>query len=421
MLRRLIILLGFVALGAAFAQTTNIQLAEVITSPERTTFLKSLISDFEKQNPDIKVTVTSLPWGQSFEKFLTMVQSGQVPDVAEVPDKWVGLYGSLGKLVDLTPYLNGIDASKNFTDLTWTAAKSYKNTPYVVPYGFYIRALYYNKALFRQAGIDAPPATLNDFLNDSQKISQLPGKYGYCLRGSTGGFDSTFYFMSAFRGSDTWFEQGHSTFASADSTKGLEFLVNLYKSGYAPPDSVNWGYNQIVQGFYSGTCAMLDNDPDAMSALLDNLPDKSDLGVAPMPLGPHEKAFPKVGFAGWSMFTTSKNKDADWKLIQYLTSPEVSLKWDEFVGGIIPIYKGADQNDFYGQPIRSAWFKELNDSHYTLELSYPYYLPELGYFLDQLSVSTTQEALLGKTTADKVTQQWADYLDKAYAKWQQSQ
>ena len=53
-----------------------------------------------------------------------MVQSGQVPDVAEVPDKWVGLYGSLGKLVDLTPYLNQTDASKNYTDLTWTAAKA---------------------------------------------------------------------------------------------------------------------------------------------------------------------------------------------------------------------------------------------------------------------------------------------------------
>ena len=82
-----------------------------------------------------------------------MVQSGQVPDVAEVPDKWVGLYGSLNKLVDLTPYLNQTDASKNYTDLTWTAAKSYKGTPYVIPYGFYIRALYYNKALFKQAGI----------------------------------------------------------------------------------------------------------------------------------------------------------------------------------------------------------------------------------------------------------------------------
>ena len=119
---------------------------------------------------------------------------------------------------------------------------------------------------------------------------------------------------------------------------------------------------------------------------------RSDLGVAPMPLGPHENGFPKVGFAGWGMFTASKHKEADWKLIKFLTSPEVSLKWDEFVGGIIPIYKGADKNDFYGQPIRAAWFKELNDKHYTLELSYPYYLPELGYFLDQLSVSTTQEA-----------------------------
>jgi multiple sugar transport system substrate-binding protein len=419
MWKRLVGILVGIFLSAAFAQTVNIQLAEVITSPQRTKFLKSLISDFEQANPDIKVTVISLPWGQSFEKFLTMVQSGQIPDVAEVPDKWVGLYGRLHDLVDLTPYLNKSKDSSNFTDLTWTAAKSYKNTPYVVPYGFYIRAMYYNKALFKQAGINSPPATLDEFEKDAQLISKLPGKYAYCLRGGDGGFDSTFYFMSAFMGSDQWFDKdGNSTFDSPGAIKGIQFLVNLYKKGYAPKDSVNWGFNQIVAGLYSNTCAMLDNDPDALSALQSNFANKDDLGVAPLPLGPHDVGFPKVGFSSWGMFTASKHKDADWKLISYLTSPKVSLKWDEFLGGLIPIYKGADKNGIYAQPIHAAWFKELNDSHYKLHLSYPFYLPELGNFLDQLSVSTTQQALLGQKTPEEIAKQWADYLTKAHEKWQ---
>lgn len=414
--RPFIVLLAILA-GVTFAQKVNIELAEVITSPQRTEFLKSIVSDFEQANPDIKVTITSLPWGQSFEKFLTMVQSGQVPDVAEIPDKWVGLYGSLKSLVDLTPYLDASDVAGNYTDLTWSAAKLYQGTPYVIPYGFYIRALYYNKALFREAGISAPPATLDEFREIAQTISQLPGKYGYCLRGGNGGYGVTIGFMTSFMGSDEWFdEDGNSTFDSPAAVEGFKFQVDMYKDGLAPKDSVNWDYSGVTTGFYSNTCAMFINDPDALSILQDNIADKDDVGVAPIPLGPNGVSFPKVGFAGWGMFNKSEHKDESWKLISYLTSPEVSLKWDEFLGGIIPIYEGADKAGFYAEPIRSAWFTELNDPNYQLRLSYPFDLPELGYLVDQLMVSSTQEALLGQRTPEEVTKEWADYLTKAHKK-----
>ena len=90
--------------GAALAET-KVQLVEVITSPQRTEFLKSQIAEFEKANPDIKVEVVSLPWGQAFEKFLSMVQAGETPDIVEMPDRWVGLYGNNGQLEDLGPYM----------------------------------------------------------------------------------------------------------------------------------------------------------------------------------------------------------------------------------------------------------------------------------------------------------------------------
>ena len=76
--------------GQVWAETT-LQLVEVITSPARTEHLKGMIAQFEETNPDIKVEVTSLPWGQAFEKLATMVQGGQIPDVVEMPDRWMAL------------------------------------------------------------------------------------------------------------------------------------------------------------------------------------------------------------------------------------------------------------------------------------------------------------------------------------------
>ena len=44
----------------------------------------------------------------------------------------------------------------------------------MLPYGFYLRALYYNKRLFAAAGVGAPPRTLDEFVAVSKKVSSLP-------------------------------------------------------------------------------------------------------------------------------------------------------------------------------------------------------------------------------------------------------
>ena len=73
----LALLLAAFAAVPAMAQV-KLQLVEVITSPPRTELLKSQIAAFEKANPGVSVEVVSLPWGQAFEKMLTMIQGGQV-------------------------------------------------------------------------------------------------------------------------------------------------------------------------------------------------------------------------------------------------------------------------------------------------------------------------------------------------------
>ena len=59
---------GLSLLPSARAATT-LKLVEVITSPERTETLKAIVKTFEDANPDVRVEITSLPWGPSFEKF----------------------------------------------------------------------------------------------------------------------------------------------------------------------------------------------------------------------------------------------------------------------------------------------------------------------------------------------------------------
>ena len=67
-----LLLLSLLAAGASRA-ATSIKLLEVLTSPERTETLKSLVAGFERDNPGTHVEIISLPWSSAFEKLATMV------------------------------------------------------------------------------------------------------------------------------------------------------------------------------------------------------------------------------------------------------------------------------------------------------------------------------------------------------------
>ncbi|HEX7199690.1 MAG TPA: extracellular solute-binding protein, partial [Dongiaceae bacterium] len=246
------LLAGIAALliaGPAAADTT-LSLVEVITSPERTETLKQIVKTFEDANPGTHVEITSLPWSQAFEKFATMVSAGDTPDVVEMPDRWQALYANNGMLENLEPYLAKWDHTSELNDRTLQMARYVGNTAYALPYGFYLRAMFINKTLFKAAGIDQAPKTMDEFTADAKKISAMSGKYGYCLRGGPGGLNGWVMFGAGMNGDNSFFtKDGTSTFADPGWVKGMSWLVDLYKNGYAPKDAVNWGFNEIVAGF----------------------------------------------------------------------------------------------------------------------------------------------------------------------------
>ncbi|MCZ7487037.1 sugar ABC transporter substrate-binding protein [Rhizobium rhizogenes] len=400
--------------GTALADTT-LKLVEVITSPERTETLKGIVSKFEAANPGTKVEIISLPWSEAFQKFATMVSAGDVPDVMEMPDTWLSLYANNGMLESLEPYLAKWQHTAGLSERTLELGRDVKDTAYMLPYGFYLRAMFYNKKLLAEAGVKEPPKTLEEFADASKKVAALPGKSGYCLRGGPGGLNGWVMFGASMAGSNEFFtKDGTSTFDSPGWVKGLTYVIDLYKNGYAPKDSVNWGFNEIVAGFYSGTCAFLDQDPDALIAIAQRMKPE-DFGVMTMPKGPDGKTFPTIGFAGWSMMSKSENKDLSWKLIETLEGPEGNIEWNKKTGAL-PVHKSAEKDPFYASEQFKGWFDELADKN-AVPTTMPTYLEEFAFFKDSLVIKTSQEALLGDITPEDLAKQWADYMTKAQQKF----
>ncbi len=415
-MKKLVTAVIFTALmtGTALADTT-LKLVEVITSPERTETLKGIVSKFEAANPGTKVEIISLPWSEAFQKFATMVSAGDVPDVMEMPDTWLSLYANNGMLESLEPYLAKWEHTAGLSERTLELGRDVKDTAYMLPYGFYLRAMFYNKKLLAEAGVKEPPKTLEEFADASKKVAALPGKSGYCLRGGPGGLNGWVMFGASMAGSNEFFtKDGTSTFDSPGWVKGLTYVIDLYKNGYAPKDSVNWGFNEIVAGFYSGSCAFLDQDPDALIAIAQRMKPE-DFGVMTMPKGPDGKTFPTIGFAGWSMMSKSENKDLSWKLIETLEGPEGNIEWNKKTGAL-PVHKSAEKDPFYASEQFKGWFDELADKN-AVPTTMPTYLEEFAFFKDSLVIKTSQEALLGDITPEDLAKQWADYMTKAQQKF----
>lgn len=397
---------------------TTLKLVEVITSPERTEVLQSLVDGYEANNPGVTVEIVSLPWGQAFEKLATMVAGGDIPDVVEMPDTWQALYAGSGQLASLKDHVAGWENGGTLTEKT-VAMGSQAGDLYMIPYGFYLRAMFYNKKLLAEAGVDTPPATMAEFMDASAKVSELDGKSGYCLRGGPGGTNGWIMLAATMNGTNDFFTaDGKSRINEPGSVEGIQFMMDMYQKGYAPKDSVNWGFNEIVAGFYSGTCAFLDQDPDALIAISERMP-AEDFAVIPMPVGPSGKSFPTIGFAGWSIFDSTEHEDEAWDLVATLSSPEANATWAQRVG-VIPIHKGADQDPHFQTEQFKGWFDTLNGAQYE-PTTMPTHLEQWGYFASTVLLETSQEALLGQRSAQDVADEWADLLTDEYSKWKASQ
>ncbi len=405
--------------AAPLLADTKLKLVEVITSPERTITLQAMVDEYEAANPGVEVEIISLPWGQAFEKFATMVAGGDSPDVVEMPDRWLALYAGADKLLDLEDHIAQWDHGKTLTQKTLDMGRYAGGKAYTIPYGFYLRAMFYNRKLLQQAGVDGPPKTMQEFMDASAKVSELDGKYGYCLRGGPGGLNGWIMFAATMNGSNEFFtEDGKSRLNEPDSVAGIQFLIDMYQKGYAPKDAVSWGFNEIVAGFYSGTCAFLDQDPDALIAIAERM-DAEDFAVAPMPVGPAGKAFPTIGYAGWSIFKDTEHADAAWELVAHLSSPESNATWSKRVG-VIPIHQGADQDPHFQTDQFKGWFTELNSDEYIPTIM-PTYLEKFGFFADSIALDSSQQALLGERSAQDMADEWADFLTKEYATWKAAQ
>ena len=162
------LLLSLVSIASA---ETTLTYATFSASGAQEETLKAMIKVFEDKNPDIKIDLQLSGYDDYFTKLATQVGGGNAPDVFEMNMENYLSYMLRGACADLSEL--GI-ARENYSEGTLSAVSS-DGKLYAVPMSFSTCVLFYNKALFDQAGIDYPTDawTWADAQAAAEKIAAL--------------------------------------------------------------------------------------------------------------------------------------------------------------------------------------------------------------------------------------------------------
>src|SRR3989337_966884 len=98
----LLVLATTLLLSVSTQATTTLELWEFWTDAQVKTAITSMVAEFEKLNPEIKVNVTDLTWANGHEKIVIAFASKSGPDVLELGSDWVAQFADAGHLADIS-------------------------------------------------------------------------------------------------------------------------------------------------------------------------------------------------------------------------------------------------------------------------------------------------------------------------------
>jgi multiple sugar transport system substrate-binding protein len=232
--------------------------ADYGTGPANSTtkYWQDVATAFHAANPGITVNVQTVNWNDFPAKVSTLIQNKQYPDILE--GNPAPPYAQSGLIYKVSDVLSPTNVSNLIPKFLGDGA--YQGTDYGIPFTTSTRALYYNKKLFAEAGISAPPATWADLASDAAKI-KAKGHIGYGL--PLGSEEAQAELLLWFLGNGGGYvdASGKYVINSAANVTTLGFLKQLAASGVTQPNPGGTDRKDVWADFAAGKIGMVLGSP----------------------------------------------------------------------------------------------------------------------------------------------------------------
>ena len=312
---------------------------------------QAAVDKFNDAHDDIEVTLEA--YGGEFDtKISAGMGSNDMPDVMYM---WNYPAYSQG-LEPLDSYIEkeGEDYKKNFYDTLWNY-NSYDGSTYGIPIGFTTHALFYNKDIFAEAGIDEPTNdwTWEDVQAASKTITEkCEGKKGFSFQMKPDPYDYEMYLWS----NGTAYVDAEGTLEgnlNSDKAKEVfQMFQDMEKEGSAVATEKSG-----TDEFRAGNTGMYVYGSWSINTLKE---DGVNFGVVNIPSFGSQPSISILSSSGISMSKDSKNKEAAWEFIKFWTSEEMNK---ERIGMELPVlYSVVESEGIMEQPEYAPFYTMLEQS-----------------------------------------------------------
>lgn len=323
---------------------------------------------------------------------------------------------------DLTPYLTA-DFIAEYVPANIAASKIGDALVMLPRAQFDVSALYYLKSLYEDADKQAafkaeygydltPPDTWDQYKDQAIFFTDAPNFYGTQYAGKDEAIVGRYYEMVIAEGGQLFNDDWSPAFNSDAGKQALSWFVDLYNAGAVPPGTTSYLWDDLGQGFASGTIALNLDWPGWAGFFNSEESSKAsgDVGVIVQPQGSAGIRTGWSGHHGFSVTETCDNKEAGASLVAFLTN-EDSQKLESSAGplptrtAVWEFVVDAAQGDAYRAEVLTA-FQEAATHAFPAPQT-PYWIEATNLIFPEL-----QAAILGDKTIDEALQVASDAVDE---------
>ena len=289
---------------------------------------KKVAAEYDKAHPDVTLDVVG---GIVDQKIVAAIRAGQAPDVVSSFNSYdVGIYCGTKAWLDLKPYMDKSHVSTSIFPPATMYYTQYGGNRCALPLLADVYGLYYNKALFKQAGLTGPPRTMSELTRYAKKLTKRNPDGSLKVMGLDpfiGFYENVPERWAALFGSKWNNSKGDAILSKSPGwSRWLKWQKSL----------IDWyGYKNIVKfqaglgdefsasnAFEVGKVAM-NLDGEWRVAFIQNEKPTLQYGTAPMPVDDSQPGLYGSGYINGTIIGIPKNghhPDQAWELVKWLTT-----------------------------------------------------------------------------------------------------
>ena len=293
-------------------------------------YMNGVISDFEKENPDIKIKWIDVPFSEGEKRTLASVLSDNPPDLINLNPDFSATLAQKGALYEIPE-----ENAKQYNQAIVNSLK-YNGKLYSLPWYATSAVTIYNKALIEKAGVKIPK-TYEEIAEIAPRIKSNTGAY---------------VFLPNITENDTMLKilnkygvNSPETINNEKSVYVFEMFKNLYSKNLIPKESVTQTHREALEKYMSENIVLFQAGANFLNMIKENAPSTyNHTDVAPQIVG-------SIGQNDFSLMNfvipeRAKHKNEAVKFVLFLTNNKNQLELAKLTN-VIAVNKETLNNEFY--------------------------------------------------------------------------